>query len=112
MNIAITGASGHIGVNLCRRLSQKKHKLKVLIHKNFKGLESLSMETIQGDLMVPDSLQALVQDVDIVKEVSAGGIYDSTPVQDLSANLGVPSGTISEVAGSIVSMQISATKPN
>jgi len=52
------------------------------------------------------------EDVDIVNEVSTKGIYNSATVQDLAANLGISSGTIDEVAGSIISMQIRAIKPN
>lgn len=52
------------------------------------------------------------RNVDIVNEVSTSGIYDSATVQDSAANLGTTSGTISEVAGSIISMQVQATKPN
>lgn len=66
MNIAVTGASGHIGVNLCRLLVEKGHSVRVLIHKNRASLEGTHLETFQGDLMEPASLPKLVNDVDVV----------------------------------------------
>ena len=44
MKIAITGASGHIGTNLCRALISEGHELKVLINRSSRGLEDLDLE--------------------------------------------------------------------
>ncbi len=52
------------------------------------------------------------KDVDVVKEVSARGIYDGTGLQDWSGQLGVSSETIRELIGSVVSMQVRAIKPD
>jgi len=52
------------------------------------------------------------QGVDVVNEVSARRVYDSATVQDFATNLGISSGTANEVAGSIISMQVRAVKPN
>ena len=52
------------------------------------------------------------QDVDVVNEVPARWIYDSAAVQDFATNLGISSGTVNEVVGSIISMQVRAVKPN
>jgi ubiquinone/menaquinone biosynthesis C-methylase UbiE len=52
------------------------------------------------------------QEVDIMNEVSTSEIYDSDTVRDLAANLGISSITVSDVAGSIISMQVRAIKPN
>ena len=44
MKISITGASGHIGNNLCRELINQKHRVKALVHtfdKSLKGLDRL-----------------------------------------------------------------------
>ncbi len=71
MKIAVTGASGHIGVNLCRELVNRGHSLKALVHKNTKSLKDIPLEPIQGDLIDPDSLSALVQDADIVFHLGA-----------------------------------------
>jgi len=47
MIIAITGASGHVGVNLCKALIGKGHEVRALIHKSNKGLEDLHIKTFQ-----------------------------------------------------------------
>ena len=52
------------------------------------------------------------QDVGVVNEVPARRIYDSAAVQDFATNLGISSGTVNEVVGSIISMQVRAVKPN
>jgi arsenite methyltransferase len=52
------------------------------------------------------------KDVDIMNEVSTSEIYDRDTVRDLAANLGISSPTVSDVVGSIISMQIRAIKPN
>jgi len=52
------------------------------------------------------------KDVDVVKEVSAGAIYDGTGAQDCGTDPGISSETIHELAGSIISMQVRATKPD
>jgi hypothetical protein len=49
--------------------------------------------------------------VDVVKEVSARAIYDGTGAQDCGTDPGISSETMREVAESIVSMQVRATKP-
>jgi dihydroflavonol-4-reductase len=71
MKIAVTGASGHIGVNLCRELVKKGHTIKALVHKNTRSLQGIPLETVQGDLRDPASLLALVNDADIVFHLGA-----------------------------------------
>lgn len=71
MKIAVTGASGHIGVNLCKKLSQQGHDIKALIHTNAESLKDIPAEKIRGDLKDPDSLAALVLDADIVIHLGA-----------------------------------------
>ncbi len=66
MNIAVTGASGHIGVNLCRLLVKEGHSVRALIHKNSASLDGILLETVQGDLMDLPSLSELVQDAHMV----------------------------------------------
>ncbi len=66
MHIAITGASGHIGANLCRSLVEGGYTVRALIHKNCASLEGIHTEKMNGDLMDQASLEAFVEDVDIV----------------------------------------------
>lgn len=71
MKIAVTGASGHTGINLCRELVSKGHKVRALIHKNTESLKDIPLDRVQGDLKDIDSLSALVQNTDLVFHLGA-----------------------------------------
>ena len=71
MRIAITGASGHIGANLCRSLLVRSHELKVLIHNTKNSLEGLPVEMIQGNLQDIDSLNRLIDGTEILIHLGA-----------------------------------------
>jgi len=71
MKIAVTGASGHIGINLCQELIQHGHSVKALIHKNDHGIRKLPVECITGDLMDASSLSQLVRGVEVVFHLAA-----------------------------------------
>jgi dihydroflavonol-4-reductase len=71
MKIAVTGASGHIGINLCQELIQHGHSVKALIHKNDLGIKELPLECIPGDLMDASSLSRLVRGVEVVFHLAA-----------------------------------------
>ncbi len=61
MKIAITGASGHVGTNLCRMLIGRGHQVRVLIYKRNTGLEDLPVEFIRGDVTSEKDLVALMR---------------------------------------------------
>jgi dihydroflavonol-4-reductase len=71
MKIAVTGASGHIGVNLCQALIQHGHSVKALIHKSDHGIKELPLECVPGDLMDSSSLLRLVSGVEVVFHLAA-----------------------------------------
>lgn len=71
MKIAVTGASGHIGVNLCRNLLDRGHSVRVLVHRKRKGLESLPLDFVSGDLRDAESLAALVKGAEAVFHLAA-----------------------------------------
>jgi len=71
MKIAITGASGHVGANLCRTLLEKKHSVKVLVNKFSKSIDSLNLEKVQGNLLDPDSLKKLADGSEIFIHLAA-----------------------------------------
>ncbi len=71
MKIAVTGASGHIGINLCQELIQHGHSVKALIHKNDHGIRKLPLECVTGDLMDASSLSRLVRGVEVVFHLAA-----------------------------------------
>jgi dihydroflavonol-4-reductase len=83
MNIAITGASGHIGVNLCRLLAEKGHSIRALVHKNIKNLRGIPIKTVKGDLMDSQSLDELARGADIVFHLAAVISIRGKKVKDL-----------------------------
>ncbi len=51
MLIAVIGASGLIGNNLCRALLEKGMKVQALVHINSNALERLDVEKVRGDIL-------------------------------------------------------------
>ncbi len=71
MNIAVTGPSGHIGMNLCRALTARGHSLRVLIHHDDRALLQAGLEREDGDVLDPDSLNRLLRDIEVVFHLAA-----------------------------------------
>jgi dihydroflavonol-4-reductase len=71
MKIAVTGASGHVGANLCRSLLTEGHQVKVLLHNKNNSLKDLDLEFIQGSLNDLDSLRKLCKGAEIVFHLAA-----------------------------------------
>ncbi|MDB4303681.1 SDR family oxidoreductase [Desulfosarcina sp.] len=71
MQIAVTGASGHIGNTLCRELVAAGHKVKVLVHEDPDDLDSLKVKMIHGNILEANTLDELCQGVDVVFHLAA-----------------------------------------
>lgn len=71
MKVAVTGANGHVGVNLCRTLLARGHQVKTLTHKNTDFLKGLQVEQIRGDVLNPDSLTTLTEGADVIFHLAA-----------------------------------------
>ena len=71
MKIAITGATGHVGINLVKRLIYEGHSLKVLVYKEVEILDSLNIEQVSGSLLDIESLEKLCKDADVVYHLAA-----------------------------------------
>jgi dihydroflavonol-4-reductase len=71
MNIAVTGANGHIGAALCRRLIDDGHHVRVLIFRDDRALAGLPVEKITGSVTDGASLDRLCRDVEIVYHLAA-----------------------------------------
>lgn len=71
MKIAVTGATGHLGVNLVKRLIDQGHDLKVLVYNKVKVLEGLNLEIVKGSLQNIESLQSLCEGVEVVFHLAA-----------------------------------------
>ena len=71
MKIAVTGANGHVGANLCRSLLAEGHQVKALIHQSNHSLEGLDLEFVNGGLHDLGALRNLCKDTEIVFHLAA-----------------------------------------
>jgi dihydroflavonol-4-reductase len=71
MKIAVTGANGHVGVNLCNALLQKGHTVRALTHNNSGFLANLPVEKVGGDVLSRDSLRPFLEGMDAVFHLAA-----------------------------------------
>jgi dihydroflavonol-4-reductase len=71
MKIAVTGASGHVGANLCRMLLDRGHEVRALIHNSISGLENLNLEFVQGDVTSETDLRKLCNGIEVVFHLAA-----------------------------------------
>ncbi len=71
MKIAVTGANGHVGANLCRSLIAEGHEVKALIHKNSNSLKDLDLEMVRGGLNDTSALRNLCKGTEVVFHLAA-----------------------------------------
>jgi dihydroflavonol-4-reductase len=71
MNIAVTGANGHVGGNLCRELVRQGHSVKALVYSDDTALKGVSVQRISGDLSKPTTLDELCKDTEVVIHLAA-----------------------------------------
>ena len=71
MKIAVTGASGHVGANLCRKLIAEGHQVKALVHKNQNAIQGLDLEIVSGSLQDKESLRTLFKDCEAAFHLAA-----------------------------------------
>ena len=69
--VAVTGASGHIGLVLCRDLIAQGYAVRAQYHSETRGLEGLPLALYKGDVMDPESLDHLVSGCDAVIHAAA-----------------------------------------
>jgi dihydroflavonol-4-reductase len=71
MNIAITGASGHVGNNLCRKMLETGYKVRGLVYHDNSSIKDLDMEKVKGDILDAGSLDRLFEGVDVAIHLAA-----------------------------------------
>src|SRR5690349_12624697 len=71
--LLITGASGHLGANLVRRLLGDGHEIRVLLRTrgNNTALDGLDVERVYGDLRDPSSLATAVRGCERIHHCAA-----------------------------------------
>jgi dihydroflavonol-4-reductase len=71
MIVAVTGASGHIGVNLVSALVKEKRQVRVLVHSHQEGLNNPDIQIVRGDLADPASLSSAFAGAEVVYHLAA-----------------------------------------
>jgi dihydroflavonol-4-reductase len=71
MIIAVTGANGHVGVNLCKALLDLGHEVRTLVHENTNGLEKLGVNIFKGDVVQKETLIPFLKGSEIVFHLAA-----------------------------------------
>ena len=87
MIVAVTGASGHIGINLLPRLIDNGYKVRVLVHKNSKAFTGFDVTPIQGDILNKDSLIECIDGAEIVIHLAGKVTIDKKCDEALKVNV-------------------------
>jgi len=66
MTAVVTGASGHLGVNLIRSLLADGIEVRALVHRNRAPLRGLDVEIVAGDVTDPGALVAAFEGAEVV----------------------------------------------
>ncbi len=67
--ILVTGASGHLGTNLVKRLASQGEKVRALV--NTHGIDILGVDVMKGDITDADDAKRALQGADIVYHLAA-----------------------------------------
>ncbi|MDA0195206.1 MAG: NAD-dependent epimerase/dehydratase family protein [Bacteroidetes bacterium] len=71
MKIALTGASGHIGFNLCKKLVEIGHEVTVLQRQSHPNISTLNVASVSGNLMDVESLNKFIKGKEVVIHLAA-----------------------------------------
>lgn len=71
MKIVVTGASGHVGANLCRKLLENGHTITALYRADTAALKGLKLELVQGDIADSHLLKGATKGADVVFHLAA-----------------------------------------
>jgi nucleoside-diphosphate-sugar epimerase len=77
--VLVTGATGFIGYEVAKQLSERGFKPRLLVRRPFRGmiLKSLDAELVQGDLLEADSLRRAVAGIDTIIHLGAVAAFIS-----------------------------------
>jgi len=82
MKIVVTGASGHLGINLIRAIIAGGGEVRALTHHNNTGLEKLDIDLVNGDVLDVNTLNHAFEGADQVYHLAG---YISLLVSDWAA---------------------------
>ncbi|MGA2478365.1 MAG: NAD-dependent epimerase/dehydratase family protein [Spirochaetia bacterium] len=71
MKAVITGATGHVGVNLAKVLLSQGHQVRAVVRKDVRGLEGLDVEKFSADVRDAESLFRAFEGRDVVFHAAA-----------------------------------------
>ncbi|HZH87109.1 MAG TPA: NAD-dependent epimerase/dehydratase family protein [Brumimicrobium sp.] len=66
MKIGITGAAGHLGATICRRLLEKGYEVVAFVYKDVEALKDLPITLVRGDVLDRASLKTFISECDAV----------------------------------------------
>jgi dihydroflavonol-4-reductase len=69
--IYVTGASGHIGNNLVKKLFELKYEFRILARRQAKSVSDFADKTILGDIFDHDFLEGVLQEGDVIVHLAA-----------------------------------------
>lgn len=80
MPVLVTGATGHIGNNLCKALIEQDRTVRGTVRStsNTEPIQDLDIETAEANLLVPESLSSAMQGCDVVYHTAA--VYKTSAV--------------------------------
>lgn len=71
MRAAVTGATGHVGANLCRSLVERGDTVVALCYRTGSALDGVELERVQGDVLRPETLLEVFDAADVVFHLAA-----------------------------------------
>ena len=66
MRVVVTGASGHLGANLVRRLLEGGGRVRAVVRTRTRAIEGLDVEAVRGDVLDPGSLRGAFAGAEVV----------------------------------------------
>ncbi len=82
MKIFVTGATGFVGQELIRQLSDAQHSVRALVRTNSAAMNRTKIELVAGDTTQPDSLKKALEGCDVV--INLVGIIREFPARDIT----------------------------
>src|SRR5689334_3437035 len=71
MQIAVTGATGHVGCNLVRTLVERGHSVRAVIHHERGGLDGVAVQLVEADVTDGTSLERAFAGCELVFHLAA-----------------------------------------